>query len=92
MISPISFLSNYTVKTKTRNIDKNEKFWKFAGYACKTVAQNDCCDFSLLIDKDKKRPYATKVELNLSVPDQFDEQVENYCNNSDIYYKKSKKP
>lgn len=92
MISPISFLSNYTVKMKARSEKYQEKFWMFASFSSDIVSNNEHCKTSVAFEKEKTRPYFNKGIINLSVPNELDDTVEQYCKTNGIYFNKTKNP
>ena len=89
MITPISFESSYKVKTKRHNVQVQKQFWKFRDFADSVVRTEDGCQAAYAFEAEKRYPYFDKGYIELSVPDELDAMVENYCNYHNIKYKKS---
>ncbi|MBR2068177.1 MAG: hypothetical protein IJ877_00305 [Candidatus Gastranaerophilales bacterium] len=89
MITPVTFTSDYKVKTKGHNVEYQKKFRKFQEFANGVTRHVEGSSTVLSGGLEKKYPYFFKGSIVLSVPEELDEMVENYCNYHKIEYKKS---
>ncbi len=89
MITPVSFSSNYTVKTKRHNFDNQKKFRQFVDFSDSVVMRNDNCSQIIKYKTEEKFPYYFQGYTVLSVPDEMDEMIQGYLDFHGIKYKKS---
>ncbi len=89
MIEPISFASNYKVKTGRHNFNAQKKFRKFQSFSDGMVYYFPGVKADFNFESEKKYPYYFKGYILLSVPNRLDSVVENFCDKYEIKYEKS---
>ena len=84
MISNISFGSTYKVSSKNNGFDK---FWKFQSYALNKERYEDV-GVQLQEERSYKFPYEYSAQYTLIAPDSMDKEIETYCANFGIEFRK----